>query len=229
MKAESAFGVVENELRDCRELKKETVELQGAVVDDVKGRVAEPVVREVLVSSVVKVEGGDQKSALRVRRADQTFVAAQGGVPSNVPRVRSPDQTSVAAQGGVPPNVPRVWSADQTSVAAQGGVPPNVPRVRSADQPEEDASVDKVAKDAQVVQAGSGILAHAEEGPPADIDVLYHTLVRDGALPKGFEREFATQAHCDYGSSRARKAQNGELRKMWKRRSGCRSEKRGSS
>ena len=56
------------------------------------------------------------------------------------------------------------------------------------------ASVDKVAKDAQVVQAGSVVLAHAEEGPPAGIDVLYHTLVRDGALPKGFEREFATLA-----------------------------------
>ena len=152
MKAESAFGVVENELRECRELKKETVELQGAVVDDVMGGVAEPVVREVLVGSVNKVEGCDQKSTLRVRRADQTFVAAQGGVP------------------------------------------PNVPRVRSANQPEEVASVDKVAKDAQVVQAGSVVLAHAEEGPPADIDVLYHTLVRDGALPRGFEREFATLA-----------------------------------
>ena len=80
------------------------------------------------------------------------------------------------------------------SLQHRAASPSNVPRVRSADQPEEVASVDKVAKDAQVVQDGSVVLAHADEGPPADIDVLYHTLVRDGALPKGFEREFATLA-----------------------------------
>ena len=108
-----------------------------------------------------------------------------GGVAEPVVREVLVSSSVNKAEGCVPSNVPRVRSADQTFVAAQGGVPPNVPRVWSADQPEEVASVDKVAKDAQVVQAGRVVLAHAEEGASSRYRrIVPHAGTRRGA-PQG--------------------------------------------
>ena len=60
-------------------------------------------------------------------------------------------------------------------------------------------TVKKDVRDAQVVQVvsvemESDALQRSEDVPPEDIVILYHTLVRDGALPEGFECEFATLA-----------------------------------
>ena len=49
---------------------------------------------------------------------------------------------------------------------------------------------ERVAKDAMDVQARP-----LSEVPPEDIVVLYHTLVQDGALPPGYELEFAALAN----------------------------------
>ena len=72
-------------------------------------------------------------------------------------------------------------------------------------------TVKKDVRDAQVVQVvsvemESGALQRSEEVPPEDIVILYHTLVRDGALPERFECELATLARV------IEPAQDGELR-----------------
>ena len=190
------------------------MELQSAVVDDVMGGVAEQVVREVLVSSVAKVEVGDQKSALRVRRADQTFVAAQDGVPSNVPRPecrpnfrRSTGRSPLKRPSS---GVPTKLSSQHRGASLQTSLGSRVPTKLSSQHrgaslqtslgsgaPTNLKKMPRLTRSRRMLKSYRLEVAYwrmQRKGLQQISDVLYHTQVRDGALPKGFEREFATLA-----------------------------------
>ena len=62
------------------------------------------------------------------------------------------------------------------------------------------------------------------EEPPEDIVILYQTLVKDDALPAGYEREFATLAKVIAPTASA----GWRTSATWRQQSGCTTERRGS-